>query len=219
VNLGAASKPPVNAPATDIDGNTRPPGFDAGADELPGPTVVAFPATTVLDPFNRANASNLGTDWTSPSPGFRVNTSTLEIRGSAVAPELWTGLFGPNQEAYFTFNDVSTLASSQGLVLKHTSATSMIRVLYHRAAGTVTVETGNAVTPLLTIPAVSFVNGDTLGARVEGETVTVFRNGTQIGTTTAAGYTGGGQIGVWFAGTTNTTAGNARIDNFGGGSL
>jgi hypothetical protein len=64
----------------------------------------------------------------------------------------------------------------------------------------------------------TFANGDTLGARLAGTTLTVYRNGAPIGTATVPAQTGG-RIGVWFAGTTNTGAGNARIDNFGGGSL
>ena len=202
-SLGAASSPP-------------PP---------PPPPPAAFPATAGLDNFNRANSSNLGANWTSPSPGYRVNTNTLEIRGSAVTPELFTTGFGVNQEAYFTFNDVSALASAQGLVLKSSpTGDSMIRVSYRRSTGTVVVETvtGSVATQVGSFPA-TVVNGNTLGARFTAGVVTVYRNGGQVGTpiNVAAwpGSASGGQIGLWFVGTTNTSNGYARIDNFGGGTL
>ena len=155
VNRGAASKSGVNAPTIDIDGDARPssPGFEAGADEIPGavapPPTAAFPARAVLDNFNRANSSNLGTNWPGSNLGYRINTNNLEIRANATPPKLWTTSFGANQEAYFTFADVSTLASAQGLVLR-AAGTSSIHVYYRRSSGDVVVETqaGAVVTPV-----------------------------------------------------------------------
>ncbi len=224
VNLGTASKSSVSAPTSDIDGDGRPSagGFEAGADELVGgvaPPPSAFPATAVLDDFNRANNSNLGTNWPGSNLGYRVNSSNLEIRAGASPPKLWTAGFNANQEAHFTFADVSTLASAQGLVLRSTG-TSSIRVYYRQSTGDVVVETqsGATVAAVGTPIAASFANGNTLGVRVVGTAVTVYRNGTTIGTRTVPSASGTSQIGIWFAGTTNTGAGNARIDNFGGGN-
>jgi hypothetical protein len=232
--LGAASKGAVAAAATDIDGTIRPQGagFDAGADEVVVAPVAPFPNTAVLDNFNRANAGNLGPNWSTPSTGFRVNTNTLEIRGNAAGAELWTASFGANQEAYFTFADVSGLATEQGLVLKAATG-SMIRVVYRRSTSTVTIQTLDPSNGLVTqgtpITGVTFVNGDTFGARtLQDGAVRVYRNGTLIGAAdVSSGATpwptalaqSGGQVGAWFVGTTNTQAGNARIDNFGGGNL
>ena len=221
VNLGASSKSGVNAPTTDIDGNARPAGggFDAGSDEIagsgtpPGPS--PFPGTAVLDNFNRANSSNPGSNWAGSNLGYRVNTNNLEIRALASPPKLWAAGFNANQEAYLTFVDVSTLASAQGLVLRSTGA-NLLRVFYRQSLGDVVVETQAG--PIGVPISASFVNGDTLGARVSGTTLTVYRNGTSIGTRTVPAASGTSQIGIWFAGTTNTAAGNARIDNFGGGT-
>ena len=112
----------------------------------------------------------------------------------------------------------------QGLALKSTaSGDSMIRVTYDRAASTVTVATvtGGVATSVGTITGVSFANGNTFGAQVVGNTVNVYRNNARIGSviSTGAWAGSGNQLGIWFSGTSNTSAGNARIDNFGGGTL
>ncbi len=135
IDKGAANKNGVTAPVADIDGDTRPAGggVDAGADETPAtvptPPPAAFPATSVLDNFNRANSPNPGSNWPGANAGYRIDTSTLEIRGNAAPPKLWAAPFGTNQEAYFTFSDVATLNGvQQGLVLKSSaSGDSMIR--------------------------------------------------------------------------------------------
>jgi hypothetical protein len=222
IDLGAVSKAGTAAATTDIDGQARPAGggYDAGSDEVPGPAPVGFPANGILDNFNRANAGNLGPNWSKPSSGYRVNTSTLELRGNTAGPELWTAsLFGPAQEAYLTFTDISTLATRQGVVLK-SSATGEIRVSYERSSSTAVVElvSANVVSAAGSVP-MTLANGDTFGAGVTATgDVTVYRNGTAVGGTIATGLGGGGYIGVTAVGTTNTSAGNARIDNFGGGT-
>jgi len=231
VNMGVNSKNSVNAPAADIDGDVRPSGgvIDAGADESTAPVTLMFPATPVLDNFNRRNSGNLnanvpGTIWLGSNSGYRVNSSTLEVRANVAPPKLWATALGTgeDQEAYFTFTDVSALATEQGLVLRSdTAGNSMIKVLYNRSTSRVSVVTvGAGGSPSILPTPVTYVNDDTFGARVQGNTVTVYRNGTGIGTAGLGSWNGVGRnAGVWFAGTSNTTNGNARIDNFGGGSL
>ncbi|MBI5566319.1 MAG: IPT/TIG domain-containing protein [Chloroflexi bacterium] len=232
-NGGAASKSGVAAPATDYDGQTRPAGggFDMGADEIAA-VVAPFPATAVLDTFNRANNTNLGANWSTPSTGYRVNANTLQVRSGA-SQIRWTAAFGANQEAYFTFTDVSTTASEQDLVLKNTGgSTAMIQVIYNRPASQVRIETLDPVNGWVvraTLPAVTFVNSDQFGAQaLQDGTVRVYKNGSLIGSTNVTSGAApwptalaqaGGQIGVAFIGTTNIGAGDARINDFGGGSV
>ncbi|MDP1807169.1 MAG: hypothetical protein Q8K72_18475 [Acidimicrobiales bacterium] len=203
-----------------------------------------FPATGVLDAFNRstpATNQSLGAGWgqngTSASI-YRISPTTLtgftdqaQVRGTGNTTWL-ASAFGPDQEAYFTFTQVSAAASEQALILKATGNPangSLIEVTYSPATGgTVLVRTKNSGTNFagavtrLTIAA-SFAAGDQLGARARSDgTVRVFKNGTQIGLVTipttgaAAWATGGGSIGLRFNGA--TIAADARLDNFGGGN-
>ena len=78
------------------------------------------------------------------------------------------------------------------------------------------------VTTIGTFPGVSFANGNTFGARVvrqHRDRLPERRTGSGRPRHAERGRVTGGQIGIWFSGTTNTAAGNARIDNFGGGTL
>ncbi len=215
----------VGAPTIDIGGDVRPTGasVDIGADESTAPSASSFPSTPVLDNFNRRNSANLGADWLGSNAGYRVNSSTLEIRANAAPPKpkLWARPLGGNQEAYFTFTDVSAVASEQGLVLRsNTAGDSLIKVVYNRSTNEVSVVTVGAGAPTTVLAPVTFVNGDNFGARVQDTTVTVYRNGSAIGTAQVNTWNGTGtNVGVWFAGTNNTNNGNARIDNFGGGGL
>lgn len=198
--------------------------------------VTPFPAnTTALDNFNRADNNNLGGNWSTPTSGYRINANSLQIRSGAFnGPVKWTAAtFGANQEAYFTFTDISTLASEQDLLLKISSSNnSMIEALYDRANSQVRVEIlnpGPGWRVKATFNGVTFANGDQFGAQaLSTGVVNVFKNGALIGSTNittgpnpwpTALAQGGGQIGVWFIGTTNSGAGDARIDNFGGGNF
>jgi hypothetical protein len=197
----------------------------------------AFPSTAVLDSFNRANNNSLGGNWTTPTFGYRVNANSLQMRtGAGVSLPSWTTSFGADQEAYFTFTDISTQANSQGLTLKHNGTgtnTSLIAVLYNVGSSQVQVWTASPGFLNLNLQAtfngVTFANGDQFGAQalVDG-TVNAFQNGALIGSVnvtsganpwSTALAQGGGQIGLRFAGTTLSGAGDARIDDFGGGDI
>ncbi|NUQ84072.1 MAG: DUF11 domain-containing protein [Anaerolineales bacterium] len=189
-----------------------------------------FPANGVLDDFNRANGV-LGADWggnVNNQATYRINGNNVQVRGSGNA--WWTSAtYGANQEAYFTFVQLSTSASEQALLLKFSgnnpaaNNASVIEVTY--GSGAVRVRTknpgqnlNNAVTRA-TFPA-AFAAGDQLGAQAfEDGTVVVYKNGSPIGSvnvSVAGAWTlGGGRIGVRFNGTTNVNF--ARFDDFGGG--
>ncbi|MCB0089377.1 MAG: IPT/TIG domain-containing protein, partial [Caldilineaceae bacterium] len=214
-----------------------------------GSATTPFPATAVLDNFNRGNSNNLGGNWNGISVGYQIRDNALRVyAGAALSLPLWATSFGANQEAYFTFTDVSTSsgllgADTQGLILKRTSApgignSNLIAVLYDYTNSSVLIYTqaGSLLTVTLqgTLSGVTFANGDRLGARaLSNGAVEVYKNSTLIGSVNVtSGSTpwpttlaqGGGQIGLRFTGTNGTgnagpSAGDARIDNFGGGNV
>ncbi len=207
-----------------------------------------FPTNAVLDNFNRSNTSAtqaLGGNWGadgSNSGIYRIpNLSSgfpnqVQVRGNGNT--YWTPgqPFGANQEAFLTFTKMSTSATEQALLLKFTGSSpssnnaTLIEVQYNGTNNTVQVRTKNSgqnlnsATTRLNLTAITFAPNDQLGARAAADgTVTVYKNGAQIGSvvvpTTGSGAwaAGGGRIGVRFNGT--TAANDARFDNFGGGSI
>lgn len=195
-----------------------------------GGIVASFPANAVLDDFNRSNSSSLGSNW-SNSLGFGINASTLNARQGGQTN--WSATtFGANQEAFFTFVDISPTASEQSLILKASGGTSLIKSVYDRANSQVVIKTLDPTNGLVvqnTFAGVSFVSGDQFGAwALSDGTVSVYKNGVLIGSTNVtSGATpwpmtlaqGGGNIGVEFIGTQNNNTNDARVDNFGGGDV
>ena len=201
----------------------------------------SFPKTSVLDNFNRANTpvgGGLGANWTGNTASFHIVSNVAEVTAAGTA--LWSpASFGANQEAYFTFSRAAVNANEQALLLKFTDTTvgtlsitnlnsAWIMVTYNQSASTLQVRTksaGNAtVTVNTTLTAVSFANGDSLGARVldNGNLMIYKRTGTGawnlIGTAVTT-FTGNGRVGLYFGTQTGGTNNRARFDNFGGGTL
>ncbi len=157
----------AGAPNSDFFGNVRPQGagFDIGAVEIAGvgPTV---PTLTVLDFFNRGNASTLGANWSQPTTninflcalsGVAAPCANLRVNNQQALSMTLTGLFayanwngagsifGNRQAAAFTF--VTAAGNETALTLKQTGGTTLlptnfVRVLYTTAAGgTITIQT------------------------------------------------------------------------------
>ncbi|NJM42111.1 MAG: hypothetical protein HC853_15855 [Anaerolineae bacterium] len=226
-NTGAANKATVNAPSADIDGNGRPSGagYEIGGDELPGGTpVVAFPQnTTPLDTFNRLllNVPILGpNNWRGNTVGNYANScqtlfncgTTGQLRVFTTGYVFWNPTsFNANQEAYFTFKNVSQNAPRQSLLLKVNNlsatpsasnpsagigaTTRFIEVRYNQTTQQVSVETvapgqGRIVRGVVAT-GVTFnggtgtfnnTGGDVFGARALSDgTVKVYKNGGLLG--------------------------------------
>ncbi len=199
-----------------------------------------FPASGVLDTFNRANGA-LGANWAGDTAQgtYRIFGNEVQVRNAGNVWYVPSASYGANQEAFFTFTKISATSNGQGLILKFngTSPTSnnasLIDVLYDPApVGTVTVRTkvsgGNLVTRASF--AATFAAGDRLGARALADgSVNVYKNGALLGSvnvTTGANpwpaslAAQGGRIGVRFlAPGLGTTGNDARFDNFGGGTV
>ncbi|MBW7886475.1 MAG: hypothetical protein H3C34_28375, partial [Caldilineaceae bacterium] len=236
-NAGASDKAGVFAPATDVDSQVRPSGggYEIGADELYG-TVQAFPYTPVLDTFDRANGT-VGGNWAGQTGRFIIANNALQVRVNGVSTMHWSvDTFGPNQEAFFTFAAVGPSTDEHGLLLKlnggnaTSQGASFIEVFYDGRPGQnyVDVWTHTRVqgwVPHTRFTGVTYAAGDQFGARALADgTVTVFKNGSPIGSTNVTTgpspwpanlAAGGGAIGLYFV----TPPNDARMDNFGGGTM
>jgi hypothetical protein len=186
----------------------------------------------LLDDFFRANANNLGANWSQANTGanvdLRVNANqAFANQTNDGGQAIWNAsVFGANQGASFTF--ANTTVNNTALILKAsggtvTAPTNFIRVRYQTGGGgqvlvQTTTNSGGTYTTRGTISGVSFTSGDTFTAvALSDGTVVVYKNGAQIGTvsTSAAGAwtLGTGRIGI------QLQSNNARVDDFKGGTL
>lgn len=186
----------------------------------------AFPATGVLDTFDRANGA-VGANWRglTATALYRIDRNRLDVGGGG--PIYWNSPFGPNQEAYVTLSEVDTRSSSQGLLLKVQDGSfpdaGAITAVYDARARAVRVTAlrvgASSWTAHPSVPA-TFANGDQFGARVtDSGVVRLYRNGGELGTITltpadAAFFNArGGRIGI-----STLAAPQALLDDFGGGT-
>jgi hypothetical protein len=182
-----------------------------------------LPALTVLDNFNRANATNLGGNWQQATvlgnAAIQINTNQASdptLPGWAY----WNGTgatFGTQQAAAFTFANATL--NNADLFLKVTGTFSTLTGLYPNGvgvnynAGTVTVSTYAtlAQTVVATLPS-TFANGSTMTAMVDTNGWVLVWNGTTYVGAVQTTFIGTGRIGM------HLPAG-ARVDNFAGGTV
>jgi hypothetical protein len=194
-------------------------GYNTKALQVTVGTAGAFPGTSVVDDFNRPSGS-LTAPWVNTSLAAIANNQLRESSNGYSSP-IWTGtLFGPDQEAYYTFA-ISPAGPEFHLDLKWQSGSpwvSHIEVKY--AGGGVQIATfdDTGVGWVMRGPpiAVTFNSGDQFGARVYGSTVDVFKNGNRIGTRSIAGWAFVNSPGYIGLAMQNVTS---RLDNFGGGNF
>lgn len=190
--------------------------------------VVAAPALTTLDTFDRAVATNLGANWTQPNLagiaaiGIGGNRATTLLAAGNAFWNVPAAGFGTRQGAAMTVTNGNIVG--QGLLFKATGGTAPNLTTYLRvriAASNVVVErttnSGGTFTTLSTFAA-TFAAGDRLTAVANTDgSVDVWRT-TGAGATTYLGHsatsasTGTGRIGIRLPAA-------AQADNFAGGSL
>ncbi len=206
-----------------------------------GSLIGPFPSNGVLDNFNR---SGFGNNWTVDNV-YSLSTNSVRVTGTGSMR--WSGstgggpVYNPDQEAYFTFVEVSPAASEQGLFLKvsgngnnpnpTSNSSAYIEVSYNASGSSVQVRTKangtNTVVLRATFGGNAFAAGDTLGARALADgTVIAYKNGAEIGTVNVAtspnpwlNSDSGGRLGIRFVGAQSSNANDARFDDFGGGNV
>lgn len=199
---------------------------------------MAFPTTSILDNFNRADASDLGANWTTiGSNSYRVHSSAAQANQSAgVSPADYYNVstYGADCEAYAT---IAVLPSTSG----SGSAFQSILIRFHDLGGgslngyelalqgwngtnytearLYKVSNGGTLNSPISITAGA---GDKLGVSAIGDTISMYLysggSWNLIGTVTnsdeftTAGYLG---FGGFFGGGSETAA----WDDFGGGTI
>jgi hypothetical protein len=178
----------------------------------------------VIDSFNRANSSNIGTNWTGSKSGYRIVSNRLDVGGSSDI--YWRPtIYGANQEVYVTLSTIDATGIELGLTLKAQSRTGLgnglIDVLYSPGDKTIQVWTYTSGvgwrqqgTPK---PAI-VNNGDRLGARaLANGSVEVYLNGALFAVYNLSSWRyadDGGYIGIF-----TLDAPGAVLDDFGGGPI
>ena len=243
LEAGLARTASNGVPTIDYDNQARPAqAIDIGADQVSsggagGGGGAGFPALSLLDNFNRANANNLGNAWLQRVTGGNANAN-LRINnnqaignsaGNAYMPNAAGTPYGSKQGAAFTFttstsNGSSLLLKASGNYVNNPGYYAQaIRVRHNN--NQVIVETttnGTTFTQRGTL-AGTFANGDTLTAVVDAAgLVSVWKTSgatnTLLGTVQLpitgnnAFTTGGGRIGL-------DLPTGARVDNFAGGNV
>lgn len=181
-----------------------------------------FPATGVLDNFNRADGA-IGSNWSVATVGYSIASNHLDV-GSGGAIYWSPATFGANQEAYVTLTTPDSTAEEIDLLLKHADigqSYRLIEVWYQPANGKVQVWTYDPTADWVQRGSdieVTFAAGDQFGARAKADgTVEVYKNGSLVGSANVSGwsyYADGGAVGMWMV-----SAGDAVLDDFGGGDV
>jgi hypothetical protein len=182
-----------------------------------------FPASGVLDTFNRSNGPLSGS-WTFNTGGYRITSNRLDIDNGGEI--YWSGgRFGADQEAYVTLSTIDPASAEIDLLLKAQGTNGyedgVLLVWYDHGGQQVQVWSFTRSQAWVQHGAsmpVRFAAGDQFGARASATgIVTVYRNGVSIGSANVSSWpyaASGGAIGLWFVNATNGT-----VDDFGGGTV
>ena len=187
---------------------------------MPG---VTFPASVVLDNFNRSNG-DVGSNWSGTTGSYSLNDDELNIDSDGDI--YWnTTLFGADQEVFITLTTIDEGAQEIDLLLKAQSSSEwddgVLEVWYDVSNDRVQVWTFTSAQDWVqhgSDIAVSFSDGDRFGARATAEgVVEVYQNDTLLATRDVSSWpyaNSGGYIGLWFIG-----AEDMVLDDFGGGTM
>lgn len=185
---------------------------------------VSFPATSLLDNFNRANGA-LGSNWSGATGKYSLVSNQLQVSAGDNDIYWHASSFGADQEAYVTLITINPSASEIDLLLKAQNSSTVysgtIEVLYSPTSKFLQVWTYTGSLGWVQRGAdiaVTLANGDQLGARATAAgQVLVYRNGALLGTRDVSAWTysaSTGYIGLWVSNGANTV-----FDNFGGGTV
>ena len=194
--------------------------YDDDCHDTEDPTV-DFPTLSVLDDFNR---ESIGDNWTNIGGSFEISSGVLAGTGSTHNRMLWNAGSYDSAEAYTTITNASNqvqlflrsaLDASRWVFVSYVPTTSPA---YRVSVGWF-IDDPYEIRYIGSPTYQQFSNGDKIGAKVVGNTYTVYRQPsggdwyelmTVVDTNPVASS---GYIGVHTYGT------SPRVDDFGGGDL
>lgn len=186
---------------------------------------MAFPTTSVLDDFNRADGS-VGANWTLLDWISQGTTVVLTISSSQVAFSAsgadgnWNPVtFGPDSEVFITVPAISVSIELYVRMANPGSTPNCYRARFRNASNSFFLYRADAgvSTQLGASVAGALANGDTAGVDIVGSNVSMYQktggSWTTIMTRSDSTYTAAGYIGLYGNGSAD------RGDDFGGGTI
>lgn len=196
---------------------------------------MAFPTTSVLDSFTRADESPIAGNWSNDTYArgsgngvvLTSNQILAAVASSGTDQAAWWSAapFGPDCEAFVEMAVKPSSSEYLGVELRIDSpGTGGIdgygiyfindTIEIYRITNALFLQNGAAISQ-------AFSSGDSLGVNMVGDTINVYRKtggswGTSLGTRTDSTFTAAGFIGVYFL---TPGAITVRADNFGGGTV
>jgi hypothetical protein len=181
----------------------------------------AFPSTSLLDDFTRADGAP-GAPWlVETKDAYSINSRQLSCMTGDPGVILWGDAFGPDQEVFVTIQALDPGDAQLELILKSQPGVvqecESLQVDYQYPNLKLHKCTGGMFEDIGAGTALSLMPGDQLGARVYANgTVEAYKNGVLVKSWDASSwpqYKNGGRIGWASYGIVKP----AIIDNFGGG--
>lgn len=185
---------------------------------------MAFPTTGIVDNFDRANAINLGTNWTALAgagiPG--ISSNAADNQNTNYSGAWWdTATFGPDCEAYVTLTVPGDYFGVFARVTDASGTPDGYKAGWNTdAGGTITLEnmTGDVLLDSVSSGTGVPSAGDKIGIECIGTSIKVYIDAgggwTQMLSVTNSAHTGAGAIGFDFFDSTL-----AKCDDFGGGDV
>ena len=185
---------------------------------------MAFPATPVLDNFNRADQNPPSSSWSAITllGNLAVVSNQCKANAAGNCGNYYNpATYGPNSEAYITIVTKGGTGDSVSVWVRAQQPGSALTidgylVAWQVAAGTdqlLIQRSDNGVATTLTTIGQEMSNGDILGIRAVGSTITAYVNGTQVGSATDSTYTAAGNLVLTVVNTTFV------LDDLGGGTI
>lgn len=182
------------------------------------------------DDFNRANSASMGANWTTVT-GVNLNANGFDIVSNTAQPalrtmdsmELWNAFSFPNDQyaqAALTMTGTTT-GIGPGVFVRGTTATNGP---CYRATATKSATNNVEVLRQDATPAyvslgqrtTTWVDGDVLRLEVQGTTLRVYQNGTQLGADITDSTYASGSAGIVYSASSATVP---QIDTWEAGSL